>query len=380
MKPVIQTPDEHLDSCGTASADDWPRQMRIGWVAGPDTLGELSRTLRPQAVGLFGELVDLTALCPDGSNVLALPSPPVRIVRYRKPWYWRVSSSAFVALADELRDRKIELLHALDESVAELTARLAGLAGVPYVVSVYRPAGPRRLDRCLRGAAGVLAAGESIRAQLIARQACTARQTCVIRPAVHCVRYTRCFNEPRHSVSIVAGGELDDFAAFAAVLRTFAELSQRNYDCVFFLIGNGRAEEKLRLCAEKLGICGVVQFVDRQSPLRLTEILKSADVYLSPAPTDRVDVASLLAIAAGIPVFAAHGAIGDFLVDGETAMRFPPGDSDELTMKLVSLIDDRAAARALAESALAALREPYSPAAAVAELVAVYRRLTAATA
>ena len=354
--------------------------MRIGWVAGRDTLGELIRTLRPQAVGLFGELVDLTALCPDGSNVLALPSPPVRIVRYRKPWYWPAKKGAFVGLADEIRGLDVELLHGLDESVAEITAHLADLTGLPYVVSVYRTGGSRRLDHCLRTAAGVLAAGESIRADLLAREACGAERTWVLRPAVHRVRHTQCFNEPRHSISIVAGGELNDFGAFAAVLRTFAELSQRNYDCVFFLIGNGRAERKLRRCAEELGICDVVQFVDRQSPGRLTEILQSADVFLSPAPTARVDVASLLAMATGIPVFAAHGAVGDFLVDGETALQFTPGDCDELTMKLVSLLDDRAAARALAESALAALRELYSPAAAVGELVAIYRHLTAATA
>jgi len=376
MACVADPLDQTAGASGADSSDEppAPQRLRVAWVAGRTTLADLERTLQPLAVGLLDELIELVALCPSHADAGALPGPPVDIVRYDLPWWRRLSKGAIEALAGDLRKRKVHLLHALDESAAEIASRLAGGAGAEHVVSVYG-VGRRLPARAIRSAAATLPACESIRAELLRRRLCQGDRAIVLHPGLHLERRSTCFEDPRHSASIVAGGTLDDLPAFAAALRSFAELNQRKYDCVFFVIGSGRAEKAIRTFAEKLGLRSVLQFVDRQSPSQLARILAAADLYISPAPADSLDLCALGAMAAGVPVFAANGATGDFLDDGRTAMIFEPGDSAELTMKLVSLLDDRAAARALAENAMEALRADHSPAQMVTSLIRIYRHV-----
>jgi glycosyltransferase involved in cell wall biosynthesis len=143
------------------------------------------------------------------------------------------------------------------------------------------------------------------------------------------------------------------------------------------VMGNGRAERRLRTLSELLGVRGDVTFVDRQPPWLLPEIFKAADVYVAPVPDRRIDMPCLLAMAAGVPVLAAGVGASDFLIDGQTARCFAPGNAADLTAKLKTLLDDRAAAVALAEGALAHLRTHHSPAGAVEAVTRIYRQVAA---
>jgi len=82
----------------------------------------------------------------------------------------------------------------------------------------------------------------------------------------------------------------------------------------------------------------------------------------------------LLAMAAGIQVLAGDDGAADFLIDGQTTLRFRRGDAADLTAKLASLMDDRAMATRLAEGALAHLRAHHSPAGVVGALTRIYRK------
>ena len=114
-------------------------------------------------------------------------------------------------------------------------------------------------------------------------------------------------------------------------------------------------------------------FVERQSPEQLNGILRAADIFISPAPSERLEIELLSAMAAGVPVLAAGAEASDFIIAEETALTFAPGDAVELADKLAALMDDHAAATNLAEAALAHLRENHSPAKMVAQLIDLYR-------
>jgi len=352
-----------------------PRPIRAAWLAAADTFDEYGRTLQPLAVGLMDEVVDVVILCPGSAAVGQLPGVPREVVSYEPPKWWRPGAWRSEALAAELRRRKVDVLHGLDFPVAHLTARLAGEAGLKFILSGYGLDDARRLWPLGGDVAGVLAASEPIREVLAKRRVCRPEQIHLVRPGVYHVRHPTCFSDPGCSASIVAGGRLDDAAAFEAVLRCFAELAARKADCAYFILGSGPAERRLRRRAAQLGLAGRVTFVDLHPVGQLTGVLKSADVYVSPAPQRRIDARSLLAIAAGVPVLAAAGdGANDFLHDGQTALLFSRGDSAELTVKLGSLLDDRAAARALAAGALRYIHEHHSPTAAVLRVAELYRQ------
>ena len=359
------------------AADAPPGPLRAAWVAGPNTLDQYGRVLQPLAIGLMDELVDIMALCPEGADGRELPSPPVETISCGRTKWWRFYTRQLETLAEEIRSRKLHLLHALDADAWPLAAQLARLAGLNCIISSYSLDDARKLGHLHSPAAMVLAASQPVRAQLLARRVAPPQRVQLVRPGVYQGRRATCFLDPAYRVSIVAGGVMDDFAAFAAVIQCFAQLRAGPCDCVFFLLGNGRAEKHLRRLAEALGMRSELTFVDRQ-PLRLLpEIFKAADIYVSPVADRGVDMACLLAMAGGVPVLSAGQGGSDFLIDGQTAETFARGNAADLKGKLSAMLADHSRASALAEKALAHLRENHSPAGAVTAVAQVYRQVAA---
>ncbi len=360
-----------------APAEVRPERLRVAWIAGATTAEQYGRALQPLAIGLMDELIEIVALCPAGADVQELPSPPVETVFCGRTRRFGLFTRAVEALARELRRRKVRLLHALDAGAWPLTVELGRLAGLNCIVSSRGLADVQALRRWRRSVTAVLAGSQPIRDALLARRVAPAERVELVRPGVYQVRGASCFPGGEVRISIVAGGPMDDLASFEAVIRCFAALKRSGRDYVFFLMGNGRAERRLRNLAEALGLRAELTFVDRQPPRLLPEIFKAADIYVAPVPDRSIDMPCLLAMAAGVPVLAAKGGASDFLIDGQTALRFARGDAADLTAKLTGLLDDRAAAVGLAEGALAHLRAHHSPAGAVTAVTRIYRQVAA---
>ncbi|MCJ7544657.1 MAG: glycosyltransferase family 4 protein [Phycisphaerae bacterium] len=352
-------------------------RLRVAWVAGPATAEQYGRALQPLAIGLMDELIEIVAVCPSGADVQELPSPPVETVPHgRTRWLGRFTRSV-EALARELRRRKVRLLHALDADTWGLAAELGRLAGLNCIVSSYGLGDGLVLRQRRRSMAVALAGSEGVRERLLAWRVVPRERVELVRPGVYHVRKATCFLNPDLRVSIVAGGPMDDFASFEAVVRCFAALKRSGHDCVFFLMGNGRAEQRLRSLTEVLGMRGELTFVDRQPPRLLPEIFKAADIYVAPVPDRCIDMPCLLAMAGGVPVLAAGAGASDFLIDAQTARLFARGNSADLTAKLTALLEDRTKAVALAEGALAHLRAHHSPAGVVTAVTRIYRQVAA---
>lgn len=349
------------------------RAIRVGWVAGKETFTRIGRILQPLAVGLIDELVGATIFLPEGSDRHELPNVPIGMVGYS--WLrWRVfRSKTLSVLGEEIQNAQLNLLHALDSGAAALTRQLADVTGLPYIVSCYSLGDSRALGTLDERCQAVLAASEPIHRELVGARVAAPNKILLVRPGVYQVNHATCYTDDKKSITIVAGGAMDDFEAYQAVLRAFAEVRARNYDCVFFLIGNGKAEGKIREAAKEMNLRSPLTFVDRQEARQLQGILKSADIYISPRSTRHVDLISLLAMAAGDPVLAAKSAVDDFLIDGKTALTFNAGNAAELTAKLVSILEDRQAGTVLANTALEYLRERHGAAQMVSAVAGIYR-------
>ena len=117
-------------------------------------------------------------------------------------------------------------------------------------------------------------------------------------------------------------------------------------------------------------------FVDRQKPAQLPSIFAAADVFISPAAKRSIDLTSLLAMAAGVPVLSVDQPVSDFLIDEKTAVLFKESDANSLSAALSVLLDSHTAARSLATTALAYVREHHSPVTMVSQLTKIYREAT----
>jgi glycosyltransferase involved in cell wall biosynthesis len=349
------------------------KPIRVGLVAGPTSMHALGPVVRHLIVSLLDQPTPVTLVCPADAEAEYLPETLVQIIRYRPARLPFFRGRWLGALVEGIAQAHPSLLHALDTDALALTRHLATKANVEYLAGVYSLGRYARAfdERCQ----GLLAASEPIRRHLLESRAAPADMIHLLRPGVHQARNATCFIDPNHAVAIVAAGELDSFPVFSAVLEAFAQLREARRECVFFLVGNGRAEAHLRGLAKKMGLMTDLTFVDRTGPEELTGILKAADIFISPRPSRRVEIDLLAAMAGGVPVIAAAGGPADFIIPDQTALTFPAGEAAELTVKLKALLDDRAAARALAENALAHLRESHSPANMCKQLIEIYRNV-----
>lgn len=337
-----------------------PQRPGVAWVAPAKTLRHLGQVLRLLATALTDQLVELTVICPVATDNNELPTPPLQTIRYHPSRVWALRRKTLAGLAGQIQKRKIKLLHALQAESLPLTARLAKAANVGYVVSSYSAADARRLGKLGAGAAAVLAASENIHEELTRRKDIDPDRIHLVRPGVTQVDRPTCFRNPAHSVAIVVSGRANNFVAFEAVLRALAELDRRDYDCMCYILGTGRSERRLRAAAEKLRLLNKLTFAGDQPASRLAGIFHAADIYICAATGRALELESLLAMAAGIPVLIAGELDGDFVVDGKTSLRFLVGGKNVLTGKLTALLDDHQAAAAMVQRALSHLRKNHT--------------------
>jgi glycosyltransferase involved in cell wall biosynthesis len=351
--------------------------LHVGWIAGAETSERLGRTLQPLAVGLLDELVRLTVFCPHGADLPSLPSPPVEVIHFDIPKWWQLGRRVADRLSHAVESAGVEVLHALDCTTISLTRKLAHHTGAPYVLSTYKAGAFGPVTAHLDAAAlGVHTTSAPLHEEVVSRKLIAPEKVHLIRPGVYPVKRPTCFAEPEQEPAIVVGGRLQPVECYQAVLESFAQLRDAGHDGAYFIVGSGGGEPQLRALAEELDLRNEVTFCQPLSATQMAGILKSADLYVSPAPSDLVDIQALVAIAVGVPVVAAEEHVSDFLIDGTTARLVPPADVDAMTDALKGFLTDHAAARRLCSDALAYIREHHSPANMVTATACLYRGLT----
>ncbi len=371
---VDESPIEALTVQADLSAPT-PRALKVGWVAAPGTLERFGRVHQPLAIGLMDEMVAVTAVHPVGADLRQLPTPPILTAEYRPKHLLTRWPPVVDELAAMLKGHKLDMLHALEAPAIELTSRLAEALNLPYVVSSYALGDSKKIRRAHVPPRAVLAASTAIMKALRRGASLPSGVIHLLRPGVYQVRQATCFNEAQYSVTIVVGGRLDDLHAHTAVVKAFNELRSRNYDCIFFILGSGKAERQIRAQADRMAMRQWLTFADAQPLWELPGIFKSTDVYISPVPSSALDIECLLAMAAGVPVLACAEGAADFIRNGQTSLMYNKDDWKDLAQKLVSLLDDHAYAQSVAHSALAYLRENHSAAGMVQQMSKIYRSI-----
>jgi glycosyltransferase involved in cell wall biosynthesis len=348
--------------------------VRLGLVIDAGAMHTFGRIIRHLAIGLLDELVSVTAIASRSEDVSLLPSPPVEVLRFTRRRWQTGRHKGLAALSAQLAERRIEVLHTPSAAGHELVRRLAEPDELPYLVTVQGMDELAHFDAPAPNCAAVIASSIMIEAELLNRRLIPAEKVRLVRPGVHPTRHEPPSAEPERSRAIIIAGDLDDYPPFAAVLEALASVHHDGYDCVFFVMGNGRAERKLRTLARSLGLPGVLTFVDKMPPDIRADVFGGADILVYPPGGGELEMPILEGMAANVPVLVGGPCVGDFVIDGETALSFDPSGPTDLAMKLKLLLDDPSVARRMADGASTYLREHHSPARMVAALGELYRQ------
>jgi glycosyltransferase involved in cell wall biosynthesis len=146
---------------------------------------------------------------------------------------------------------------------------------------------------------------------------------------------------------IVSVGRLVAFKGFEDLVDACAELARRGIDFVCDIIGDGPLRETLQARIELLDLSSRVNLLGSLSQGAVLEKLQTADLFALASTTDAhgaTDVfptVILEAMASARPVVSTRLAgIPELVVDGQTGMLAPPGDSTALAHALEQLLRD----------------------------------------
>jgi glycosyltransferase involved in cell wall biosynthesis len=152
---------------------------------------------------------------------------------------------------------------------------------------------------------------------------------------------------PYHPPRIVSVGRLVAFKGFADLIDACAELARRRIDFVCDIIGDGPLRETLQAKIEQLDLSSRVNLLGSLSQGAVLEKLQAADIFVLASTTDAQGATDVFptvileAMASARPVVSTRLAgIPELVVDGQTGMLAPPGDSTALAQTLEQLLRD----------------------------------------
>jgi glycosyltransferase involved in cell wall biosynthesis len=113
------------------------------------------------------------------------------------------------------------------------------------------------------------------------------------------------------------------------------------------LAGHGHVQRALRQQARQEGALDFIRFPGFIPATDLVPLLNSADAFIMPSDIELLSIATLEAMACGLPVIGADaGALPELVRDGVNGYLFQPGDPTSLARAVRKLAENR---RALAD-------------------------------
>src|SRR3989440_2600526 len=120
------------------------------------------------------------------------------------------------------------------------------------------------------------------------------------------------------------------------------------------LAGAGPLEAELREQAERLHLADRVSFLGYVRDADLLALRRSSEVFVIPAEADLQSLATMEAMACGLPVIAANSyALPELAHHGENGYVFQPGNSDELASYLDKLLGNAPLRAQMSQKSLA---------------------------
>ena len=143
---------------------------------------------------------------------------------------------------------------------------------------------------------------------------------------------------PRTENLIVFLGRLADEKQLDKLLQAFAVLDPE-LNAKLEIVGGGDQEHKLKVMAGALGISSRVKITGYVDETYLRDALTRATVFAMPSTAELQSIATMEAMASGLPIVAANAmALPHLVHDGENGFLFEPGNVEDLADKLTRVL------------------------------------------
>ncbi|QNO38865.1 glycosyltransferase [Protaetiibacter sp. SSC-01] len=148
--------------------------------------------------------------------------------------------------------------------------------------------------------------------------------------------YTPDFS-PREENIVAFLGRLDEEKYIHEAIEAVAKL--QDLDAKLVIIGDGEMRPRLEARARELGVTDRVRFTGRVSDDELRRELTGASVFAMPSRAELQSIATMEALASGLPVVAADAmALPHLVHPGLNGYLYQPGDVDEFARHLRAVL------------------------------------------
>lgn len=170
-------------------------------------------------------------------------------------------------------------------------------------------------------------------------------------------------------------GRLVEEKGIDLFLDVAAELLKYRENVAFIIIGDGPLKPLLEARAEDLGISEKVLFLGYR--VDVVRWLKGLDVYLFTSKIEGFGMVLVEAMAAGVPVVAAHikGAVPEIIENYVNGVFVEGGDPGELARNVCMLLDQPDLASSLAKKARSIVESRYTMSANAQSIAAIYKEI-----
>ncbi len=149
--------------------------------------------------------------------------------------------------------------------------------------------------------------------------------------------YTPSF-EPRTENLIMFVGRVTGEKQIDKLIKAFALLDP-SLDAKLEIVGGGELEDELKYLAQTLGVADRVTFDSYVSTEFLRAALTRATVFGMPSIAELQSIATMEALASGLPVVAANAmALPHLVHDGRNGYLFEPGDVEAFAARLTDVL------------------------------------------
>jgi glycosyltransferase involved in cell wall biosynthesis len=297
---------------------------------------------------------------------------------------WRIAS--FVRL------HKLELIHTNTVKAHIYGMVAAKLAGVPVIWHirdfVNESYFPRPTVKALRflarhGPNHVLAVSRAVMAQI--KPAANDQHSTVVLDGLSASELvhqgtSQGSGEWQTPVRIGIVGRLTPWKGQHVFIEAAAAILKRGYDVRFLIIGapmfgEESYEQKLRERVDELGILSRVEFLGFRSDIpvvmRTLDILVHASISADPCPNTILE-----GMAEGVAVIGSNGGgVPEIIVDGETGLLHPMGDSNALAEAIEKLLRDHQLARRLGREGFLRVRREFTAERVARQVQEVYKQV-----
>lgn len=367
--------DTELDEFSLLMA---PGPVQALLVIDDDVLLRMGVVIRHLCVGMIDEAVQMTILSRSTPSAAGESIGPSRILTQARgwlPWSRRPSSEVLIEMMGGSRPH---VVHCLSCELAHWAAEWAVAWNAALIVHLTDLRDVRGFGDlgAFANLTAIAATGVIERALLREHPEMQGRVN-TVPPGIPSHDEIVCYDQPDQVPAVIVTCPLEHGSGLEIALKALHAISQTGQEVHLFVLSDGHAEPAFRRQLDRYRIRSLVTFAGSIHDAESFRIAMAAsDLYLLPVAPERYGANVLMAMATGLAVIAPTETVEDYLVDGQTARLFDPRPGD-LAEKWLSLLQDRAEARRLAQGALDYVRAYHKASFMVCAVAVVYRQAVA---